>query len=48
MFSKYNIDTVLTEVFSPGVDKEALDVHHFMRNLSEETLLVVARYLRNS
>jgi hypothetical protein len=30
MLAKDDVYAVLTEVFTPGVDKETLDIHHLM------------------
>lgn len=46
MLSEYNVNGVLIEVLAPGVNEEPLHIHHLVRDLPQETLLVVSGHLR--
>ena len=48
MFAKYDVDAILREVIAERIDKESLNIHHLVRDLSEEPLFVVFRDLRYS
>ncbi len=47
MFTQDDVDAVLAEVVTPGVDKESLDVFHFVTDFSKKTFFVISTDLGN-